>query len=344
VKIQLRLFYLVLFPVFLLYACASRPSQTADKLKNPALNSLPPQEGLIPDFNQTLEKIKRNGKDIDKYYVVDGKGRIIVKADLRDQGWDFEVVYDLENVRDIGNSVYEIDFTCQEKKTRETMKDFLIWSPSASRAGLLLSFDDDYLVSWERNFDLFDKYNAKVTFFIIGKPDSFCARAIRKGHDVGYHSLSHKDLRKLSRDKFNSETIGGARAFRAAGYPVTSFAYPYGLSQPWMHEVLLGSFGTLRGFVKSFNLYSEDEIRRHFILSRSIDNTIIPSDEEFYRTVNIMLRTVKFIDKDQILPLTSHIVSEKAPWGISARRLEYLLKTAKGLGLVFYRYSDFSIN
>ena len=303
---------------------------------------MPPQEEQAPDLKQTIEKIKRNGKDIDKNYIIDGKGRIIVKADLRDQGGDYEVVYDLENIKDTGNSVYEVGFTCHEKKTGETIKDVLVWIPSASRAGLLLSFDDDYLVSWERNFPLFDKYNAKVTFFIIGKPSSFCGRAIRKGHDVGYHSLSHNDLRKLSREKFNSETVGGAKAFRAAGYPVTSFAYPYGLHQPWMNEVLLGSFGTIRGFVKSFHIYTEDEIRHHFILSRSIDNTIIPSDEEFYRLINIMLRTVKFIDKDQVLPLTSHIVSDKASWGISARRLEFLLKTAKALGLVFYRYSDFA--
>jgi hypothetical protein len=108
-----------------------------------------------------------------------------------------------------------------------------------------------------------------------------------------------------------------------------------------MHDVLLHSFGVLRGYGVTFRLYSEDEIRHGYISSRAIDNTVIPSDEDFFSIVQQMLITVKFMDKKLVLPLTTHDISTAAHWSVSPRRLEFLLKTANDLGLTFYRYSDF---
>jgi len=351
-----RLFFTVLFPAFLLGACASRPRPEAETIKEPPIIFLPFPEGppspeeLPPPFKQpfeqALERVKQNGKDIDKYFILD-EGRIVVKAGLRDANGDFEIIYDLENAREIGSSVYEVGFSCRDKESGLLLKDALVWNPLASdaapseTAGLLLSFDDDYTASWERYFDLFDTYNAKVTFFINGIATPFCARALNRGHDVGYHSLSHRDLRQMSRDEFNREAIEPVKAFRDAGFPLSSFAYPFGFFEPWMHDALLRSFGTLRGYGVTFRLYSEAEIRGGYISSRAIDNTVIPSDDDFYLTVNIMLMAVKFIDKNLVLPLTTHDISAAAAWGISPRRLEYLLRTANKLGLEFYRFSDF---
>jgi peptidoglycan/xylan/chitin deacetylase (PgdA/CDA1 family) len=339
-------FFLVLFPVFLLYACASRPRPAAETVKGPPVIFLPSTEELpLPIkqlFEHAIERVKQNGKDIDKYFISDKEGRIIVKAGLRYENADFEIIYDLENAVNTGGSAYEVGFSCRDKESGILLKDTLVWNPLASEAGLLLSFDDDYTDSWERNFDLFDKYKARVTFFVQGRLNSFCARAISRGHDVGYHSLSHSDLRKMSRKDFNLETIESVNPFRESGFPLSSFAYPYGFYEPWMHDALLSSFGTIRGYGVTFRLYSESEIRRGYISSRAIDNTVIPSDDVFYRTVNLMFKTAKFLDKKLVLPLTTHDISAKADWGISPRRLEYLLKTANELGLVFYRFNDFA--
>jgi len=345
VKISSRPFFLILLPALLLYACASRPRPAAETVKETPLIILPSPEELPhpikQPFEQAIEKVKQNGKDIDKYFILD-EGRIVVKAGLRHENIDFEIIYDLENSREIEGSAYEVGFSCRDKESGMLLKDTLVWKPLASEAGLLLSFDDDYTDSWERYFDLFDKYKARVTFFIMGKPNSFCARAISRGHDVGYHSLNHLDLRKMSKKDFNLETIESVKPFRDAGLPLSSFAYPYGFYEPWMHETLLRSFGTLRGYGVTFRLYSEAEIRHGYISSRAIDNTVIPSDEVFYRLVTLMLKTAKFLDKKLVLPLTTHDISAKADWGISPRRLEYLLKTANDLGLAFYCFSDFT--
>jgi len=346
-------FVLVLFPAFLLFACAGRPRPVPETVKETPVIFVSSPEELPPPiklpFEQALEKVKQNGKDIDKYFILDGEGRIIVKAGLRYENADFEIIYDLENSREIEGSCYEVGFSCRDKESGMFLKDTLVWNPLASdaapseTAGLLLSFDDDYTDSWERYFYLFDKYKARVTFFIIGKATPFCARAMNRGHDVGYHSLSHLDLRNMPRNEFNRETIESAKPFRDAGIPLSSFAYPFGFYEAWMHDALLRSFGTLRGYGVTFRLYSEAEIKRGYISSRAIDNTVIPSDDDFYRVVNLMLKTVKFLDKKLVLPLTTHDISARADWGISPRRLEYLLKTANELGLAFYCYSDFAM-
>jgi peptidoglycan/xylan/chitin deacetylase (PgdA/CDA1 family) len=345
-----RLFLPVLFPAFLSVACASRPPRkTAETVKEPPVISLLSPEELPPPFKQpferALERVKQNGKDIDKYFISE-QGRIIVKAGLRDANGDFEIVYDLENAREIESSKYEVGFSCRDRESGLLLKDVLVWNPLASEGGLLLSFDDDYTASWERHFDLFEKYNAKVTFFIYGSrtapAGSFCAKALSRGHDVGYHSLSHADLRKMPRDEMYREAVEPLKSFRDAGFPLSSFAYPFGFYEPWMHEVLLRSFGTLRGYGVTFRLYGGSEIRGGYISSRAIDNTVIPSDDDFYHVVNLMLMAVKFIDKNLVLPLTTHDISAAAAWGISPRRLEFLLKRANDLGLVFYCYGDFA--
>jgi hypothetical protein len=159
---------------------------------------------------------------------------------------------------------------------------------------------------------------------------------------VGYHTLHHNDLRKLTRDAFMEETISKTAAFREAGVPLASFAYPYGFSEPWMHQILLEHFALLRGYGTSYRLYDEEGIGAGYISSKAIDNTVIKGDESFDRLIALMLRTVKFLGKGFVLPLTTHAISENAAWGISPRRLEYLLKTAGDLKLKFYLYSDFA--
>ena len=277
-----------------------------------------------------------------KYFILDEDGKIIVKADLQDLAGEFEVIYNLEETEVFQDSGYGVFFSVRNKETGAILKDTLVWRPRSGNAGLLLSFDDDYMESWERYFDLFDGYGARATFFIRGKPDPFCAMALSKGHDIGYHSLNHLDLRTISDSAFIRETIEPAKAFRQSGIPLASFAYPFGFSEPWMHGVLLRSFSVLRGYGVTFRLYHADEIKSACISSRAIDNTVIPGEEYFDLIIRSMLMTVKFLDDDRVLPLTSHDISEAA-WAISPRRLEFLLKTASDLGLHFYRYSDFAV-
>jgi len=341
-----RYYFYLLFVVFFI-SCASRPA-TVITIKDVTVQPVPPQ-AVIPEeiilppspIERIIEMIKKNDASIDKYFIFDENRQIVVKANISNEDGDFEVTYDLNNTRNLGNSIYEVHFTLLEYNVETVIEDSLIWMPQAGNAGILLSFDDDYMETWESYLDFLDRYGAKVTFFIIGEYHPFSSIAINRGHDVGFHTLSHLDLRQLSLADFYLETIESAESFRRAGVPLSSIAFPYGFSDAWMYDVLLEHFSVLRGYGTTFRLYNRDNIGSAHIISRAIDNTVIQGEDNFDRTIRSMLMTVKFMDKNWVLPITSHDISNAA-WAIRHRRLEYLLGTAVELRLKFYLFSDFA--
>jgi peptidoglycan/xylan/chitin deacetylase (PgdA/CDA1 family) len=166
----------------------------------------------------------------------------------------------------------------------------------------------------------------------------FCAEALRRGHGLGYHSRSHIDLTKVSRRTFDSETVGAAAVFSAAGIPLGSFAYPFGFSEPWMRTALAPVFPVTRGYGTDVRIYNQETINNGYIISNAVDNTVYPNDSTFENTVRRMLLVTKF--SGGIIPLTSHIINDEAEWGIKPKRLEFLLKTAGELKLRFYSYNE----
>jgi peptidoglycan/xylan/chitin deacetylase (PgdA/CDA1 family) len=250
----------------------------------------------------------------------------------------FQVRYDLAGAVPQEAGPFLVDFTVDARG--EQRKGRLRWTPAEGIAGVLLSLDDDYEDVWKENFDLFDRYDAKITFFVLGQPGPFCAEALGRGHDVGYHSAHHLNLPRVSPEVFFEETLAGIDAFRAAGIPLSAFAYPFGLWEPWMLQALAPHFRIQRGYGVSYHLYDKTAIKEGYVSSTAIDNILYQDEEEFDRQITLMLRTVKFIDRDNILPLTTHTISGAADWGISPRRLEYVLQTIRDLKLKFYRYGD----
>jgi peptidoglycan/xylan/chitin deacetylase (PgdA/CDA1 family) len=207
-----------------------------------------------------------------------------------------------------------------------------------SRAGILLGFDDNYYDGWEAAFLLFDRYGAKVTFFVQGNP-AFCLKALARGHDIGYHTESHVDLRNIDHAAWTYETLDSAQTLRENGVPLAAFAYPFGFSDSWMNEELLKNYAIVRGFGTTSRFYTKEEIASGVITSKSIDNTIFPDDAAFYQMIGELLQTARAAG-DLIVPLTTHNIDDGAQWGITIARLEFLLRTASEMGLRFYTYRE----
>ena len=345
-KSLFRIFY-ILFLLFLFNSCATKVKSVYEI---PHYEEIPYERGpyVISPTEQLIQRIKLNGSDMGKYFILDDKGFPVVKADIINENGSFEIVYDLENAEPFGNNArqadasYNVPFTVREKDSEIVLTESnLIWRPVRKKAGLLLSMDDKYIENWEYFFELLDKYSARMTFFIQGEFTSFSNRAINRGHDVGYHSLNHLDLREMSREELINEVIKPLDNFKNQGVPLFSFAFPYGFSNARIREILSESFMILRGYGTTFRIYSENDIRSGYIISKAIDNIVIPNETDYNRLIILMLRTLKFLDDDWVLPLTTHDISDSAPWGITPKRLEFLLKTAVDLNLLFYRYIDF---
>ncbi|MDR1411145.1 MAG: polysaccharide deacetylase family protein [Spirochaetaceae bacterium] len=314
--------------------------------------AVPPPEFPLLAAERAAAKVKADSPELRKYFRLEdgdsagpsGGTGILVLGEIREGDREFDVRYDLSGAPDSRGQM-KIGFTLHDKNAELLLKDEFAWKipdePGDSAEnpnGLLFAFDDDYRESWENAFDLLDQYRARVTFFVQGDYSPFCKKALGRGHDIGYHTARHLNLLNISRGDFYLETLAGVENFRREGIPLRSFAYPFGLSAPWMHEALRSSFPIQRGFGVTFRVYGKDSIGSGYIISRSIDNILFKRDEDFEAMISAMLRTVKFTGG--VLPLTTHDISG-ADWGITSRRLEYVLKTARDLRLRFYRYSDF---
>lgn len=291
-------------------------------------------------FDRAIQRVKANAGDIGKYFFQDDESNIFVLADLTEAGETFTVRYDVAGVISVEGG-YRLNFTLEQKTTGIVRHDFLKWSVTDDRSGVLLAFDDDFRDAWEGIFDLLDRYGARVTFFMQGSPGPFCEEAQKRGHEIGYHTRNHLNLTRVTREEFDRETLSDIGAYRQAGVPLRAFAYPFGLSESWMNGILLEHFAVLRGFGVRYRMYNPEAIRQGYIGSISIDNIIYKNDADFFRTMTLMLRAAKFIGGDSVVPMTTHDISGGADWGISPVRLEYLLKTAADLKMRFYRYGDF---
>jgi len=97
-----------------------------------------------------------------------------------------------------------------------------------------LTFDDGpHPIVTPYLLDLLDKYHARGTFLLVGQQvelyPSLAQEIVRRGHEVGCHSYSHRDLRGLSQDEVEWELVKTRAVIReATGCTVRLFRPPGG--------------------------------------------------------------------------------------------------------------------
>ena len=208
----------------------------------------------------------------------------------------------------------------------------------AHQCGILLAFDDYNAGNWEEYFDLFDKYNVKVTFFVTSyEPTEFCFRAIERGHEIAYHTATHVILTEITDDEVYSQAIAPIEAFREQGIELSTFAYPTGVYTEELNELLLQHYNVLRG-AWGYQVAGKHEMRHGFVESLSIDNIHYDSDEQFHDRIDRILEELSH-NKGAVVGLYSHAISDGA-WCVFPERLEYIFRRAQEMGIQFYTYKE----
>lgn len=124
-------------------------------------------------------------------------------------------------------------------------------------AGLAFSFDDRDLEGWHQLRPLFDRYRAKVTFFISAYHtfDELAKQQLRDlaadGHDIEYHSTNHLAADEYAAahgiEAYLADDIAPDLALmRADGYEPTVFAYPFGARDGAVDAAVLEHFRAVR--------------------------------------------------------------------------------------------------
>jgi hypothetical protein len=123
--------------------------------------------------------------------------------------------------------------------------------------GLAFSFDDHDLDGWHPLRDLFDRYGAKVTFFIsayhtFSDADKAKLRDLQAdGHSIDYHSTNHHDAEQYTAEfgverYIADDILPDLELMRADGFDPKTFAYPFGSRTAETDAALLAHFPLVR--------------------------------------------------------------------------------------------------
>ena len=141
-------------------------------------------------------------------------------------------------------------FSCENEKPKTVIKP--------SMAGVVLSFDDDYVNEWFVTDQELKPYSWKGTFF-VSKINTLNLSEIKKllklqkeGHEIAGHSLHHFNavdfiFNHTIDEYLNQEINPMLDLMNFYGLKVSSFAYPYGGRNTKLDAALLEKFKIIRG-------------------------------------------------------------------------------------------------
>ncbi|MGI0011659.1 MAG: polysaccharide deacetylase family protein [Nitrosopumilaceae archaeon] len=80
--------------------------------------------------------------------------------------------------------------------------------------------------------ELFDRYKVTATFFTLGyiaeKHPELIEEIVSKGHEIASHSYSHKDIRKITPEEFETDLVKSIQILRkVSGEKITGFRAPF---------------------------------------------------------------------------------------------------------------------
>ena len=238
-------------------------------------------------------------------------------------------------------------------------------SVDTSKSGIAISFDDHFINEWYALRPLFQKYNAKVTFFITCG-DSLKTDEIEKlrqlqkdGHEIGFHGTVHAKSTETIKfgvaEYIKTELTPGLKYMAAAGFFPTSYAHPGGNHNDQVDSVLLaGGFKILRDVAISrrvlfgIPLYTTlprimSWIYYPFDQEKIVDALLIDQDSEI-TDEEIKDAVTKAKKTNTALMLFGHKPLYAKPingeYGFNVSFLETILKEARQQNLKFYTMTE----
>ena len=236
---------------------------------------------------------------------------------------------------------------------------------SHEKAGVAISFDDHFINEWFALRPLFQKYNAKVTFFVTC-PDSLTTAEISKlkllqndGHEIGFHGTIHgksTELIAAGPEHYKEvELTPGLAHMAKAGFNPTSYAHPGGNHNDQVDSVLLaGGFKILRDVaisrrkIKGFQMYSLAPRLMPWIYytfdNEHIVDALLIDEDSGISDVEMVEALEKAKNTNKALMLFGHEPLYGKPqngeYGFNVPFLEKILKETKRQNLKFYTMSE----
>lgn len=209
------------------------------------------------------------------------------------------------------------------------------------RGAVCFTFDDYAGANWLKADALFKKYNAHVTFFIVGAITPEKIEVMKKlqsaGHSIGLHSIHHRNAVPLPekwdmKKYFECEVKPQLEVCRKHKINVRGFAYPNNRRNEVTDQELFKHFDYLRaglGKAKKTLFYGKKETASKMVLGGGGIGAYYKSD------VNALKKILKeAADRNKMIVFFSHnIYSGAKHVHMPSEMLEELLKYASALGM-----------
>ena len=225
---------------------------------------------------------------------------------------------------------------------------------SETRGVLCLTFDDSHFDDWEAVIPLFEKYNARATFFARGElPPRHIAgmrRLSEAGHSIGLHGRLHVRapvyLGEHGTDTWlRDEILPQIDICRSAGLPTRNFAYPCNARTDETDGILQGQgFARLRS-----GLYARPgdagELDGAFFAGEAgecLEMRALGLGKSYGRGAAELLALLpRVAESNLVLSTFSHRICDNPPDnGISPQTLEKILSGAAALGIAVVGFDD----
>ena len=228
-------------------------------------------------------------------------------------------------------------------------------APSAHARGILcLTFDDSHFDDWEAVMPLFEKYNARATFFARGElPPRHVAgmrRLSEAGHSIGLHGRLHVRapvyLGEHGADAWlRDEVLPQIDICRSAGLPLRNFAYAYNARTDETDGILRGlGFARLRSGVYA-SPGDAGELNGAFLAAEAgeqLEMRGLGLGKSYGRGAAELLALLpRVAESNLVLSTFSHRICDNPPDnGISPQTLEEILSGAAALGIAVVGFDD----
>jgi peptidoglycan/xylan/chitin deacetylase (PgdA/CDA1 family) len=131
----------------------------------------------------------------------------------------------------------DADWKLQQSVENAVPSGEAVGSAGGGSKEIALTFDDGPSAYTAQVLDILDLYDAKATFFIVGRNAehnvALIRRTVESGHEIGNHTWSHASLPTLAKSARHDEVQGANDVVRSAvGHQPRLFRPPYGAMRP----------------------------------------------------------------------------------------------------------------
>ena len=207
---------------FTLSSLFTSPDDAKQKFLVRIRQQLAVQGASEEDINQIITKLRDKDMATWKFTYNDSKFSIAVESNTSE----------INSVDISINDLYKyIDETYLKG---EDLEKYKVYIKKRSRKAVALTFDDGPNPNTTPiALELLKKYNAKGTFFMVGKAvagnEEIIKQVVAEGHQIGNHSWSHPLLTKISLEQAKSQINDTTEALKkASGQDVHIMRPPYG--------------------------------------------------------------------------------------------------------------------